>query len=324
MTTRNEIVYAYRLLLGREPENEAVVERHLANKLDLEALRSRFLRSDEFRAKLGKIEQGKPMRTPRTSPAMVVELDAPPAKLQALFAKVSAQWHHLGATEPHWSVLTNDSFRSEQLGANRGAFYASGKADAEAFVAALQRGGIHPDQGGRLLEVGCGVGRVTAHLARHAKAVVGVDISAAHLRLAEQHMQESGIDNVTFSQLRGIDDVAQLGQFDAVFSVIVLQHNPPPVIVRMLRDLLALLRPGGVAFFQLPTYRTGYRFVIDEYLAHQNEKAMEMHFVPQSALFELLEAQDCRLIDLREDDGIGNPSRAISNTLLVQKRGSRS
>lgn len=259
-------------------------------------------------------------RVPRDSPPMQVELEVPTAKVAALFAKTSAQWQHLGATEPHWSVLTDEGFRQSKLATNRSAFYKSGEYDVMAFAAALARAGLQPDQGGRLVELGCGVGRATAYLARHVGQVVAVDISDPHLRLARQHVREAGFRNVEFRQLQSIDDVARLGAFDALFSLIVLQHNPPPVMHRLLHDLLTLLRPGGVAYFQVPTYRIGYRFAIDEYLAHRNETDMEMHCLPQAVLFDLLHSHGCRLVDLREDDSIGGPERSISNTLLVQKR----
>lgn len=320
MTTREEVVSAYQLLLGREPENEAVVERLRASSPDLATLRQRFLKSAEFQKRLRPHLPRSLARPPRQSPPMEIDLDVPPAKLARLFAKTGKQWHHLGATEPHWSVLANEAFRKDRFGGNREAFYRSGEADVKALIAAVERAGVPFERRCRVLELGCGVGRITAHLARIAREVVGVDISAAHLQLARQYADEQALATVRFEQLRSVDGLATLGTFDVVFTVIVLQHNPPPVIARLLRDLLATLRPGGLAFFQVPTYRVGYRFRIDDYLAQDNETQMEMHCLPQAALFELLHASGCRLLDLREDDAIGQPDVCISNTLLVQKQ----
>ncbi len=128
-----------------------------------------------------------------------------------------------------------------------------------------------------------------------------------------------GVGNIDFRHLGEIGDVARLGGFDMLYSRIVLQHNPPPVMKRLLTDLLAQLRPGGVALFQLPTYREGYRFHIDDYLNQHNATEMEMHYFPQAALLELITNQGCRLLEVREDDAIGTAIRAISNTLLIQK-----
>lgn len=319
MTTREEVVSAYRILLGREPENETVVERLRASSPDLNALRQRFLSSPEFQSRLSSSQRSHPVRVSRQSPPMAVDLDVPPEKLARLFAKTAKQWLHLGETDPHWSVLSTDRFRRATFGDNREAFYASGESSVHYFGAAMERAGIDFDRAGRLLELGCGVGRVTAHLARHVREVVAVDISAAHLRLAREYMDEMRLENVRLEQLEAVDDLAGLGQFDAFFTVIVLQHNSPPVMARLLGAMLASLRPGGVGYFQVPTHRVGYHFRIDEYLARSNETEMEMHCLPQHALFELLTVHGCRLMEIREDDAAGPAHRCISNTLLVQK-----
>lgn len=320
VTTREDVRTAYRLMLDREPENGEVVDRLVQNCPDLSSLRRCLLSSPEFQSRLAADQRERPVRVARESPPMEVDVDVPPAKLARLFAKTSAQWHHLGATDPHWSVLSAERFRRATFGENRAAFHASGESSALAFAIAMQRAGVDFDRRGRLLELGCGVGRVTAHLAKHIATVVAVDISAPHLQLAREHVDEMRLKNVELRQVVAVDDLSRLGQFDAFFTVIVLQHNPPPVMVRLLNDMLAALRPGGVGYFQVPTYRLGYRFRIDEYLARPNETEMEMHFLPQHTLCDLLAANDCRLLEIREDDSAGPAHECISNAVLVQKR----
>lgn len=316
---RDDVIYAYRLLFGREPENDAVVTHYATEVNDLRALRELFINSAEFHTSLERIQSPRPPRPQFNGPPMEVELTVPPEKLSALFAKVSAQWHHLGETEPHWSVLTNESYFQQNFHMNREAFYASGETELKIFDATLARAGIARGGLHRCVELGCGVGRVTGSLATRFAEVIALDISAAHLRVAEDHLRAESVGNVVFQHLDSIDDVASLGGFDVLYSRIVLQHNPPPVMARLLGDLLAQLRIGGVAFFQVPTYKAGYRFRIDEYLAHQNLTDMEMHYFPQAALLELIAQQGCRVLEIREDDSIGLSAIAISNTLLVQK-----
>ena len=48
---------------------------------------------------------------------------------------------------------------------------------------------------------------------------------------------------------------------------------------------------------------------------------MEMHYFPQAALFDLIAAQGCRVLEMREDDAIGLSVIAVSNTVLLQKSG---
>lgn len=46
----------------------------------------------------------------------------------------------------------------------------------------------------------------------------------------------------------------------------ILQHNVPSVIERILNAILKSFRSGGTAMFQVQTYRETYEFRIDEYV----------------------------------------------------------
>ena len=321
MIDKEEVVWAYRLLLGREPESDAVVNHYATHLSSRAALRALFLQSDEFRSSA----VGLPVvRQPvvLSGPLMAVELDAPSDKLAALFAKVSAQWHHLGETEPHWSVITSQSYMQSNLGDNNhAAFYASGHAELTVFDAALARAGLGQQVFGTCFELGCGVGRVTAALAGRCQQVMGIDISAHHIKLAEEHAQAKGLTNVHWHHATGVDTAVPEGGFDLLYTRIVLQHNPPPVMHHLLNKLLAQMNPGGVAYFQLPTYNAGYSFQLDNYLATDNTTNMEMHYLPQPALFALLARHGCELLEMREDDAIGLSHNVVSNTVLARKAG---
>lgn len=319
MVSKEDVIAAYRLLFGREPENDTVVTHYATEVADRRALRQLFINSAEFREKYESLQGPRPPRAPFSGPPMDVQLTGTPEELSALFAKVKQQWQHLGETEPHWSVLTNDSYFQNVFHMNRDAFYQSGVVETETFMATLKRARVDCAPLRRCVELGCGVGRVTAALASRFDEVVGVDISGSHLRLAEEHASNANIANISFRQLTAIDAAPQIGKFDVLYSRIVLQHNPPPVMAHLLGYLLGQLNVGGIAFFQLPTYKAGYRFRISDYLAIQNGTEMEMHYFPQALLLDLVRERGCRVLELREDDSIGLSVSAISNTLLVQK-----
>ena len=320
MIHHDEVTWAYRMLLGREPESEVVLN-HYATQLDSrQALRALFMQSAEFDEAVQQLPaRSKPAAL--SGPAMAVQMDAAPDKLEALFDKISQQWHHLGDTEPHWSVLTSQSYLQNNIQDSARAFYASGVSELAVFDATLARVGLAGRHFATCVELGCGVGRVTAALAQRCDQVWGVDISASHLQLAAAHMAEQGLVNVHLHQAMGVDGVAPVPSFDLLYSRIVLQHNPPPVMHRMLSLLLQRLTPGGVAYFQVPTYHAGYRFSIDEYLAAENTTSMEMHYLPQHELFKLVAQCNCQVLEVREDDAIGSARHAVSNTLLLQKLG---
>lgn len=321
MISREDVVYAYRLLLGREPENEAVVTHYATEVQSLKVLRGLFMSSMEFRQSLTKSTLARMPKPVMPATRMRVELQASPDKLAALLNQVGKQWQHLGETEPHWSVLTNEGYFQENFQTNKAAFYASGDGELKVFEGALSRAGLSAGAFKSCVELGCGVGRMTVPLARLFERTLGVDVSAAHLALASQRVQELGVGNIAFQRLEQVDGLQSLPAFDVLYSRIVLQHNPPPVMGKLLADLLARLNPGGVAYFQIPTYKAGYRFQIDEYLAAPNHTDMEVHYYPQDALMDLLAAHHCRVLEMREDDAIGVSSSVLSNTLLVQKAG---
>lgn len=319
MVSKEDVIAAYRLLFGREPENDTVVTHYATEVADRRALRQLFINSAEFREKYESSQGPRPPRAPFSGPPMDVQLTGTPEELSALFSKVKQQWQHLGETEPHWSVLTNDSYFQNVFHMNRDAFYQSGFVETETFMATLKRARVDRAPLRRCVELGCGVGRVTSALAARFEEVVGVDISASHLRLAEEHVRNASITNISFHQLTAIDAVPQIGKYDVLYSRIVLQHNPPPVMAHLLAYLLGQLNVGGIAFFQLPTYKAGYRFRISDYLDIQNGTEMEMHYLPQASLLDLVRERGCRILEIREDDSIGLSVSAISNTLLVQK-----
>ena len=88
----------------------------------------------------------------------------------------------------------------------------------------------------------------------------------------------------------------------------------------ILRRALKLLRPGGLAIFQVPTYAPDYHFNLDDYLRSTPPlSGVEMHYLPQSALFEIVDEAGGRVVELVEDGSIDFP-RAFSNVVVVTKK----
>jgi SAM-dependent methyltransferase len=103
----------------------------------------------------------------------------------------------------------------------------------------------------RVLEIGCGAGRVTRALAGHFGEVYGVDISGEMIRQATLALADR--PNALVLQNNG-KDLSVLGGlvFDFAFSSIVFQHIPSRDIVEnYVREVNRLLRPGGLFKFQV-------------------------------------------------------------------------
>jgi SAM-dependent methyltransferase len=157
-------------------------------------------------------------------------------------------WDGLGQRNPYGAILTGSAGNLRQWDLE--AFLETGKADAARFVADLDR--IAPAlRRDRLLDFGCGVGRVTRALAAHFDAAVGVDAAPAMIaRARDLHAACGNCEFVLNSDadLRRFDS----GTFDVVYSRLVLQHIAPELVRRYLPELVRVLKPGGVLMFQLP------------------------------------------------------------------------
>jgi SAM-dependent methyltransferase len=316
MVNTEDVRAAYRLILGRDPENEEVLEDHALKARSLEDLVKAFLCSPEFRD----IRCAQSAPKPLDWPPIEVEVDADNTQLSSMMTHIQANWHQLGLSDPHWSVITHDSFRSSNISDTVIQFYEGGKHDVERLQRIAERSGIGLTRFTRCFELGCGVGRVTIWLAGLFERVVAADISPAHLVLARHALDRVERGNVDLVHLDSLSAFESLPEFDLFFSVIVLQHNPPPLIAALLKAALNKLRPGGVAFFQVPTYRLNYRFQVDEYLRSASPTGgMEMHVIPQYVLFDILDRSGCHLLECREDQSTGD-HRMISNSFFVRKQ----
>ena len=195
---------------------------------------------------------------------------------------------------------------------------ASGAADAAQLVASLRRHGLAPSEFPHVCDFGCGVGRVTLPLAATFSRVTACDVSTAHLHVARRAAAEAGLRNAVFSLVNAVD-FGMAASFDLWFSTLVLQHNPAPIMAMILKRMFALLRPGGVAAFQAPTYMTDYRFSAAEYLASPPVEGFEIHVIPQAVVFALAQTAGCVPLEVREDEAVWPPSIVISNSFIFRK-----
>ena len=109
-----------------------------------------------------------------------------------------------------------------------------------------------PPERMKVLEIGCGAGRVTRALADLFGEVHGVDVSGEMIRQARQAL--GGRPNVFLYPNNGKDlSVLPPGvRFDFAFSSIVFQHiSRREIIENYVREVHRLLRPGALFKFQV-------------------------------------------------------------------------
>lgn len=124
------------------------------------------------------------------------------------------------------------------------AFWAGGEAAVDGMLALS---GVEVGPTDRLLEIGCGVGRMTRALATRAGAVVAIDVSAEMLAKAGE--LNPGLCAVEWVQGDGTS-LAPIADrsIDGCVSLVVFQHLPDPSLtLGYVREIGRVLRPGGWA-----------------------------------------------------------------------------
>jgi SAM-dependent methyltransferase len=160
--------------------------------------------------------------------------------------RLKSTWENLGKADPLWAVLTDPERRHGGWQVDE--FLATGAAPIARVKALLDEAGL--SLGDRVLDFGCGAGRLTNALAAHVKEVVGVDI--AQSMIDEAHRINQHPDRIDFVAYDGHRLPFADESFDAVVSLISIQHSPPAVQLASLVELQRVVRPGGVLVCQIP------------------------------------------------------------------------
>jgi SAM-dependent methyltransferase len=232
---------------------------------------------------------------------------------------VRRTYEELGRDDPMYAVLTDKERRGNRWDPE--AFFQTGVAEIGSVMAYL-RGLALPAGGSRAFDFGAGVGRLTQALAAHFEQVVGIDISYTMVEAARRHDRSGG--RVTYL-VNTSPDLSQLesGSFDFVYSSITLQHVPPELAECYVREFFRILRPGGVAVFQMrngPRVRPGtlkawwYRMRREHFRRFwqklRGRPPYEMHYVARSRVEALIAESGGRLVDVA-DMSKGRPGRSL-------------
>lgn len=100
--------------------------------------------------------------------------------------------------------------------------------------------------GRSVIEVACGTGYWTQHIARTAARLVATDATVEPLEFARLRPYTG---SVTFRQEDAFDLPSDLGLFDAAFAGLWFSHVPIESRARFIRSLHARLRPGAKVVF---------------------------------------------------------------------------
>ena len=320
--TREEVLWGYRTIFGRDPESDEALVANMASD-DLYHLQQRFMRSEEFLLKRKNYMAGRKVLLPSAVPTardFEVEYSATLGQLVDCVAKVRSQYANVGPTEPHFSVDVDPLEALDSVEKNISQFWATGHVEAEALVKPLERYGLTQLKSKTATEFGCGVGRLSFGLAGMFKQLHSYDVSDSQITLAKKASVDAAVDNCQFHLSSG-NPFAALESCDFFYSKNTFQHYPPPVIHQFIRNALRSLKPDGLALFQVPTFQLSYSFSIASFLSKDHAEEL-VHCLPQHAIFALIAESKCELLEVKQDHS-DQPAGTVSNTFLVRRAGAK-
>ncbi|MBL8187024.1 MAG: class I SAM-dependent methyltransferase, partial [Acidobacteria bacterium] len=151
-------------------------------------------------------------------------------------------WNHRAEENSRWYINT---VRLDQTEAE---FDATGLNEINTLILpelTLMTGGRNP-RDLKFLEIGCGIGRMTKHLAAIFGEVHATDVSGEMIRQARERLKD--LPNVHLHETSGVDFAALPNDFfDIAFSAYVFQHVPSKAVIESnIRDAYRAVKPGGI------------------------------------------------------------------------------
>lgn len=156
-------------------------------------------------------------------------------------------WELFGKLDPLRAILHTKPGEQEW---DLDQFFKTGEQEVAAQIEHLSRLGVEIKHGD-CLDFGCGVGRLTQALCAHFSHCTGVDIAESMIDMAKSLNRQRGNCNYVVNDKPNLECFED-DSFDLVLSIIVLQHIHPRYSKRYIKEFMRILRPGGVAVFQVP------------------------------------------------------------------------
>jgi len=158
-----------------------------------------------------------------------------------------SNWNVLAELDPFWAILSNPAKKFGKWDPQQ--FFDTGDREAQRVLAMCTKNGIVPAYG-KLLDFGCGVGRMTRAFSRFFSSCIGIDASDKMVELARKFNADR--PDCEFFACSAPPLPFPDETFDFVFSLLVLQHLPRKnLILRYIAEFIRVAKDNGVVVFQL-------------------------------------------------------------------------
>lgn len=281
----SDVARAYRLFLGRNPESAAAIGHQIATSASLWNMIERFHGSEEARRlRLSEAAAG---IAESTGQCGSLSIACTPDEFDRMLASTVEAWdeHGLGARW-RWLVRHQQRFDDRSRNWTIARSFESGRQETAQFRALLEAAGHALPETPAVIVLGEESARMADAITT--AAYLGVEPRSADLSPRREALAERGLTHASLDSIAGFR--ARVFAADLFYTVMTLQHAPPPVAYALLEHGLNQVRPGGLAVVQLACHVHDYRFDPAAYLAGEGrEPRGELHALPQHLVLGLFE-----------------------------------
>ena len=160
--------------------------------------------------------------------------------------QMKSDWDIMAQKNAAYYIFTAPEFADAQ-DFDADSFFDSGRRDVDSILASLH---VQPNKEWSVLDIGCGLGRLTRRLNECFGRATGADVSAEMIAQARQLSPDIDFQEVSGTDLQKFTDES----FDLVFSFIVFQHMPRSnLVLAYIVEIARVLKPKGLALIQANT-----------------------------------------------------------------------
>lgn len=224
----------------------------------------------------------------------------------ASLKQLAQRWEALAQEDALWAVCADPSRRNG--GWSTQEFFAAGESEIARVFEHLRSLNIPSSQEWPALDFGCGAGRLTRALAARFTECWGVDISPSMMEKARALNGDQPHCKFVLNDQPNLR-MFENAKFGFVYSSLVLQHIDPQFVPGYLKELVRVLRPGGVMVFQLADrfnatafHKLRLRIAVRrrwKELTSGSKATILMHCVPEKRVHEILSDCDVAIRDVR-------------------------
>ena len=166
------------------------------------------------------------------------------------FKTASNNWEGLAQKDAYWAICTDPEKKGG--GWKNDEFFYTGRKEIDGIWSYLSVNGWLPKNKEEALDFGCGIGRLSFPLVSIFDRVTGVDVSKTMIQKANEFNQFKDRLSFVHNERPGLSLFSD-GTFSFVITLITLQHVPKPHSLTYISEFMRILKPHGIAVFQVPT-----------------------------------------------------------------------